>query len=238
MKKTILTLAVLGALSVPAFSQGLVYFTGGASNATKISTNSAVGGVATGRTAGDNTYYYALFASSSQTSIGGNSAAFSGNAGTYVFNATGWTLVGIAGNSQTLNGVGTFVASSQGSTSAGQGALNTDGSLSVSGIAGAAAGNFVVVGWSANIGSTLAALEAWYNNPLGIQSQGWIGQSRIGIGQTLGDNGQNATLNVMGTATTSINAFTMGEVPVVPEPGTLALAALGGASLLLFRRKK
>jgi len=25
---------------------------------------------------------------------------------------------------------------------------------------------------------------------------------------------------------------------MVPEPGTLALAALGGASLLLFRRKK
>jgi uncharacterized protein (TIGR03382 family) len=31
---------------------------------------------------------------------------------------------------------------------------------------------------------------------------------------------------------------TFSKVEIVPAPGTLALAALGGASLLLFRRKK
>jgi hypothetical protein len=37
-----------------------------------------------------------------------------------------------------------------------------------------------------------------------------------------------------------MQGFTLGSfaVPVVPEPGTLALAALGVSSLLLFRRKK
>jgi hypothetical protein len=235
MKKTILTLAVLGALSVPTFSQGLVYFTGGASHATKMSTNSVVGGPAAGRTQGDGTYYYALFASSSQTSIGGNAAAFSGSAGTYVFEVSGWTLVGIATNTATLNGAGTFSAVSQGSTSAGQGVPNSDGSLTVQGIAGGASANFVAIGWSANIGSTLAAVEAWYVNPL---DDFWIGQSRIGIGQVLGDNGQNPTLNVMGTGTSSINAFTLGDIPFIPEPSTFALTVFGGASLLLFRRKK
>jgi hypothetical protein len=37
----------------------------------------------------------------------------------------------------------------------------------------------------------------------------------------------------------SSNPMMMNELGVtVPEPGTLALAALGGASMLLFRRKK
>ena len=37
---------------------------------------------------------------------------------------------------------------------------------------------------------------------------------------------------------TPVGGFQLVEVSTVPEPGTLALAALGGASLLLFRRKK
>jgi len=32
--------------------------------------------------------------------------------------------------------------------------------------------------------------------------------------------------------------FTFSNVQAVPEPGTMALAALGGASLVLFRRRK
>jgi hypothetical protein len=37
--------------------------------------------------------------------------------------------------------------------------------------------------------------------------------------------------------TASINKFGT-FIPSVPEPGTMALAALGGASLLMFRRRK
>jgi len=235
MKKTIVTLAILGGLATAGFSQGFVYFGAGAANATKVSTNSVIGCAAAGRTQGDNSYYYALFASSSQTTIGGSATAFSATNGTYAFNA-GWTLVGIgAANQSTSGSAGTSGAVSQGTTSANQAALNGDGSLTVSGVAGGGNGNFVVVGWSANIGSTLAAMESWYANPTVL---GWIGQSRIGVGQVIGDNGSNPTLNIFGSTANYVNGFTLGEVAAVPEPGTIALAALGGASLLMFRRKK
>jgi hypothetical protein len=42
----------------------------------------------------------------------------------------------------------------------------------------------------------------------------------------------------LGAASPNIPGFTLGLVTVVPEPGTLALAAIGGASLLALRRKK
>jgi hypothetical protein len=245
MKKTIITLAVLGAVVSSGFSQGFVFFTGGAANATKVSTNSALNGAATGRVLGDGSYYYALFASSSQTAVNGNTAAFSGSNGSYVFQnlgggtaSTGWALVGIGTNNSTSTGTpGQFTAASQGTTSGNQAGLNADNSLTVSGIAGGAAGNFVVIGWSVNIGSTLAALETWYGGGAG-STLGWVGQSRVGDGQTLGDGGSNPTQNVFGSTANFINGFTLGEFVPTPEPGTLALAALGGASLLLFRRKK
>jgi hypothetical protein len=233
MKKIIVTSTILGLIATSAFSQGFVQFFAGSSNGTKVSTNSVVGGAAVGRTAGNNTYYYALFSSSTQTTINGNAAAIIGNAGTYVFGQSGWSLVGFGAN----NGSGTTIATTQGTTDANQGALNSDGGLTVPNVAGGAVGNFVVVGWSANIGSTLASVESWLTDPT---VTGWIGQSRIGVGQTIGDNASNPTLNVFGTTANYINAFSLGEVAgaPVPEPATMALAALGGASLLMLRRKK
>jgi hypothetical protein len=37
---------------------------------------------------------------------------------------------------------------------------------------------------------------------------------------------------------TGLTAFNLTENPVIPEPSTFALAGLGLASLLLFRRRK
>jgi hypothetical protein len=236
MKKAIITLSIVGALASSAFSQGFVFLSGGASAATRISTNAAVGGVTasgyTSATAGS--FYYALFASTTQSSINGSTAPIIGApSANYVFNnLAGWTLVGLAQNTAS---VGRFGAVSQGSTSAGQTALNADGSLTVSGIGGGAAANIVAVGWSGNIATTLAGLEAWY--AAGYQTQGWLGQSAIG-NVTLGDGNLVNTPNAFGTSAGQLGGFIVGLTPTVPEPGTLALAALGGASLLLFRRKK
>jgi hypothetical protein len=232
MKKTILAVTIVGALTTSAFSQGLVNFIGGLSNPTKQSTNSVVGGAATGRTTGAGAYYYALFASAANTTINGNSSAISGVNANYVFNnLAGWTLVGFGANSATA---GAFTATSQGTTDGNQGAVNADGSLSVSGISATA--QFVIVGWSANIGTTLASLESWYANP---SVNGFVGQSAISGALTLGNGGLIQTPQAMGTAP-SVSGFLLGEVSgaPVPEPATMALAALGGASLLMLRRKK
>jgi hypothetical protein len=227
MKKLIITTLAVTALAASAFSQGLVGFAGGGNTATRVSTNSVVGGAATGQTAATaGLYYYALFASTTQTAT-----AASGAGQTYVFSnlgsvATAWELVGIGAN---IASVGRYSGVSQGTSSAGQAALNADNSMNVIGIAGGGSANLVAVGWSANIGTTLAALMAWYAAP-GIT--GWIGQSGTST-QVLGDGGQIPTPTTWNSSPT----FLLGMV-ATPEPGTLALAALGGASLLLFRRKK
>lgn len=241
MKKIIITTVALSVVATSGFSQGLINLSGGASAATKMSTNSVVGGPATGVTAaGAGLYYYALFASSSQNSINGSSSAVSGLSGNYVFNntgggsaSTGWVLVGMATNTLAT---GRYVAASQGTTSFGQGALNADGSMTVQGIAGAGAASIVTVGWSGAIGSTLSALSTWYSAGA---SSGWIGQSGI-ASVTLGDGSGIATPNPFGTTAGQVGGIMMGLTPIVPvpEPTTLALAGLSGASLLLFRRRK
>jgi PEP-CTERM motif len=235
MKKTIATIAILGAVASSVFAQGLVFFSGGSAASTRISTNTVVGGASTGTTAAaGGGFYYALFASAANTTSGSTSTAINGVNANYVFdNSSGWTLVGIGTN--TLS-TGRFAASTQGSSN--QGNLNADGSLSVSGIGGGANAHFVVVGWSSNIGSTLAAVQAWYDG--GQAFQGFIGQSAVGTGLALGDGALVNTSNAIGTGAGQVGGFLLGLTPVAitPEPGTMVLAGLGGLALLGLRRKK
>ncbi|MDR3560739.1 MAG: hypothetical protein P4N59_04765 [Negativicutes bacterium] len=253
MTKLILVI-VLSLVPMLGLSQGLVNFSGGLTTATRMSTNSVVDGPPTGVTAGNTTggplYYYALFASSSQSSINGSTTAINGLNPNYVFNnlgggtaSTGWVLVGLATNT---SAAGHFSPMSQGTTSAGQGALNADYSMAVEGIVGGETAYLVVVGWEASIGTTLAEMENWYGSGGSFQAAGQIGQSAVAT-IPLGD-GTAGTLSPFGSATGQVSGFVMGWIIPVPEPGTLALAALGGASLLLpslhygaaslFRRKK
>ena len=229
--KKILTAIVAEAIASTAFSQGFVTFSGGGSAATRVSTNSAIGGASTGIISGGaNSYYFALFASSSATGSAG-----SGTNATYVFNNLGsvssaWELVGIGSS---VAAAGRFSGVSQGTTSANQGALNSDLSMTVQGIAGGNAANLIAIGWSSNIGSTLASVVSWYNNG-SPATLGWIGQSALTTGASLGD-GASIPTPLYSTASN----FLLGEAIVpTPEPATLALAGLSGASLLLFRRRK
>jgi hypothetical protein len=237
MKKYIIATTALLVVATSAFSQGLVFFSAGTSAATRMSTNSVPGGPSTGLTGPTSgLYYYALFASVNQTTINGSSTAINGLNANYVFNnlgtgvpSTGWEFVGIGTNNANA---GRMNAASQGTTSAGQGALNADTSLNVQGIGGAANANLVAVGWYSPGITTLASLQTWYGAGA---NNGWIGQSAVG-NLILGDGGLIATPNVFGTGAGQVGGILLGVT--VPEPGTLALMALGSASLLLFRRKK
>ncbi len=210
MKKFMLALVILGALTAVGFSQGLILFSGGSTAATRISTNSIYGGPATGLTvaSASGSYCYALFASATQSSINGSTAAITGYGANYVFNSFGWTLVGIGMNTASA---GRMQAVTQGTTSAGQGPLNADGSLTVQGVASGQSAYFVVVGWSANIGTTLAAVEAWYAGGV-ISANGWIGQSAVSGSLTLGDGGPIPTQNVFGTSPSQVPGFTLGTM--------------------------
>jgi len=228
MKKTIITISLLATVAASsAFAQGTVVFGNG--NTTKISTNSVVDGSGSGvinafGTAGGQNFYYALFYSTTTSTVGGSTAAVIGTGGTYAFNASGWN-----NGSQSVGLLSTNAAGGRLQTSA----PNSDGSFSVAGLGGGTAANFVVVGWSANIGSSVAALAAWLAAPT---SNGWIGESAVSGTLVTGTLGSTAATALFGTGAPFIQGFTLGLV-TVPEPGTLALAALGGASLLMFRRK-
>ncbi len=100
---------------------------------------------------------------------------------------------------------------------------------------------FFVVGWSANNGSTLDM--AWLQ-PGGVDtghglfrgpSQGFFGVSAIAPAGVAGGGPQSLpNLVVFGGLQGIQSGFNL--VPV-PEPATLALAGLGAAALLIFRRR-
>jgi len=86
-----------------------------------------------------------------------------------------------------------------------------------------------IKGWDASFGSDWVA---------GSKNGNWFGASVIrnvgALGAPTGP-GLNIWQNATGTSLSAINAF--GLTPV-PEPTTMALAGLGIASLLIFRRRK
>ncbi len=64
-----------------------------------------------------------------------------------------------------------------------------------------------------------------------------MGESNVSGLLTAGDGNFDSKSCTFWSGFTGIQVFTLGEV-TVPEPGTLALAALGVSSLLMLRRKK
>jgi hypothetical protein len=102
----------------------------------------------------------------------------------------------------------------------------------------------ILVGWSSNLGTTwsdvLAKLNNWgggiENAYFGVSSSGYISPNAPGSpGATLFGSSANANGTPINSANTPL--YLLSTTPV-PEPATMALAALGGASLLLFRRRK
>ncbi len=224
MKKIIIAAAVVAG-AFGANAQGLVNFNNSVSAATHISVNSTPGGAATGQTpAVANNFYYELFASATSSTVGGSSGSIippaSGVGGPYVTGASGWIDTGLSAvNTASLGKVAGPTA----------GAFPTASSW-----AGGQTVNIVVIGWSANIGTTIGALEAFLANPTQLSGTTYIGESAVGSIK-LGDGSSIPTSAVL--SGTTVPGFTLG-VTSVPEPTSIALGVMGGLSLLALRRKK
>ena len=99
--------------------------------------------------------------------------------------------------------------------------------------------DFIIRGWSINAGATYAAALANWNNgsPLGAVGAGmFFGQSTVGNNFVLG-GGPIPNAGIVGAGASQVGGFNMAYFPA-PEPSSMALAGLGAASLLIFRRRK
>jgi hypothetical protein len=248
MKKLVLTTLAITGLSLAAFAQGTVSWTGvagtfiGSTNGGTYSSFSAVNGStgvgSTGNTLGNNTandtalgyngYYYELLVSSS-----------AGSAPTTFSQFSAWSDA----NLQATNGPGSNGRIIQtGTGGAGNVANNTQ--ATANNWPASTTESVILVGWSANLGTTWATALANAQNQsflAGLSSYAYWGVSSLG---SLASASGNPGVTVFGTGVGQINNAATPAVlqplgvTAVPEPTTIALAAIGGASLLLFRRKK
>lgn len=226
MKKVLLTSALLGFVA-STFAQG--YLNYGNGSTTTVSTNNtqnylgqSLGGTASGVTSGSGVapqgYYYALlYQSYSGTTAANNITSLA---------SEGWSFGGIYATNALAGGRFTG---------------GTD--VAVNGTTAGGNYQFVVVGWSASETSLGSGGPNWSTIASDLTTGNWadlngyVGVSSVGIINGIAGQPPATASSLFGASPGIVSPFTLYSVSV-PEPGTMALAALGGASLLLFRRKK
>ena len=232
MKKTLLsslfTLALTGvALAQGNVSWGSIPF-GNFTAQTNTSVSSLFGGTQTGGTAGATAtgslgFYYELL----------DTSVYQAPKPTTLSGLTTWADTGLGGTNNL--------------TSAGRAVPIAGTTAALVSWSPGTTNSIMVVGWSANLGTTWSAALANMQNSSyvnALSTAAFFGMSAVGYITTVSTatSPGAAVFGSAGTAQgTPINSVNtqLYLVPVsTPEPGTMALAALGGASLLLFRRRK
>jgi hypothetical protein len=240
MKKLVLTTVCAFAVSGAAFAQGTVNWSTIVPSAMTAQTNSAVsplfggsgsGGIV-GSTAVDaNGFFYELLYNAAFT---GSQAAAPTAA--QLFGGT-WLDAGLSAvNAASLGRLSPVGANNGATVPWSPGTTN----------------NIVMVGWSADLGTTwtgvsniLASLALGNNSPLLTKlagQAGFFGVSAAGYTTTLvPPTAPGASVFGTGATSSGLPIFSLNTslyaLPV-PEPATMALAGLGGLSLLLFRRQR
>jgi len=219
--KKVLTIAALVGVASLSYGQGTVNFNAGLTAATRIATNSTAGGPSTGLISGAaGSYYFALFVAPTSTGTGfGSNTSLDPT-------KFGFSLVSSpSGPYGTNSAAGRFTGNPS----------STD-PLTVNGYATGSTAEFVVVGWSAsNGGPSWSTFLNWYNNGSPTTAGGFAGHSSVADQVALG-GGLTPAGNIFGANAGQVPGFTLGLQ--VPEPTTFALAGLGAAALVIFRRRK
>jgi hypothetical protein len=232
----IITLVVVG-LATEAFAQGYVLWSAtpgisliGVTNSIQDSSLSAAlgngqntGGGATGQTVGGGSslFYFVLLVNTNGTAT---------TTPTTLAGLSGWTDTGLS-MTNGVNPNGRIVP------------LNSQFAGSVP-YSGSGNENFMLAGWSANLGTTnwasvYNALNNWsgtfsfQDTFFGLSTVGTLAPSLSSLSPTsLFGSSANQIDN---PSTAPMELFVLNPVP---EPSTIVLAAFSGASLLLFRRRK
>jgi hypothetical protein len=227
MKKTLIgTCAMLG-LVASSFGQGQVYIANTSASATHIQTNNVLNNpgsstaVGTGRlVAGQpNTFLFALF--SANNSVDDVMLDPITHLGTPWMDPR-WAFTDNYGtNTGTLGRMATATWG------------NTNGAAVVQGYDVATTASLMLVGWQRSVGGdSLATFLNAYNSGLVVLA-GYSDVAHI----LMGNGGTTPNSLMFGAAAGLIQGFTLSPVQV-PEPTTFALAGLGAAALLIFRRRR
>jgi hypothetical protein len=166
----------------------------------------------------------------SSATVNGVSAATSGAAGSYYY---GLLL------SATPTGPFTF-SGAYATNLAVAGRFTGGANVAVTGWAAGATMSYEVAIWSASLGPTFQA--GWLNNQFpGAPAGSVFGLSSIATGISGGaGTPASPSFNLFGGATGIQNGFNANPTSgvIIPEPSSMALAGLGAAALLIFRRRK
>jgi len=193
-----------------------------------------VGGVTAGSPSGQ-VYYYQLLIAPMGTFSSGSFASTNPL-------ASGWTAPAGYGLATNFVGAGTL-AGPGGNSGTGVSGWANGGPGATSDTQGTEM-DYLLVGWSANLGNSWASVSNLLASGFTGNSipNAFFGVSQLGFGYSGGSGtpatGPESLFGVTaGMPGGLTSGFTMYAVPT-PEPGTIALAGLGGLSMLLFRRRK
>jgi len=215
MKKLLTIAALLGVASL-SYGQGYVGFANGTGSRVSLSTGGTTPAYSTPVTNGTSLYMYELLvAPTTTTTIGANLAGWT-DTGDFATNTTAGRLQpGVASPDSPPNGVQvTFPLFNPGTGTA----------------------DFAVVGWSQNIATSYAGFLAWEAGaPMSGTGNAYWGISGVAVDVVAAPSG-GPYGGVWGPASSGyIQGMTLN---LVPEPTTFALAGLGAAALVIFRRRK
>ncbi len=238
MKKISLTILALTAAVGASYGQGYVAWSATPATAIIGETNTAVispfttsgtqagtNGLTVG--SGSSLFTYALFINTSSSAVA---------LPTTISSLTpSWTFTGLEmNNGTTANGRLATIPGNGGS------AVNVDSSYTSGTV------NFLIVGFSSNIGGTggtniataLYDVNNWSTVGQSITGNAFFGISTEGTLSISTSSAAGTTIwGGSGISNPLATPLYLDVLPT-PEPGTMALAAIGGASLLLFRRRK
>lgn len=213
MKKTIIALTVAGLAQLSVMAQGTFNFS---TTVGLVWDNTGASSVLT-PTAGTYNIGFLIGSVGQTPSVDSILTSTPTNTPQAVISAADWTAILTDPN---------FVLATNYTTSALISTPNTGG-LSKGKFAG---GTVQVNGTSAAGGNEIVFVVAWAGSITAPTAIGWSAPINYAYGSNIGTP---TSFQAQG-----LTAFGIDTVGAVPEPSTMALAAIGGASLLLFRRRK